>query len=1232
MAIDPTATGPAGGSPPISSFGVYEIRALLGAGGMGQVFRAFDSRLGREIALKVIRRSAVDDESALDRLLREATLASALNHPNIVTIYETGVVGADRYIAMELIEGATLRQLAAQGLPLSRIVGIARQVAEALAVAHAQQIVHRDIKPDNVMVRPDGYVKLLDFGLARAQPDRYGSGATGAGTASTEAGLILGTIGYMAPEQARGETVSVEADVFSLGVLLYELVTGRHPFMAASQLGTLNALLWETPEPPSLLNPELPRALDQLILESLQKDQRLRPGASEVMYRLALAHDSNIATALSSVTVAPRRLAASTNVVGREDELAAIGHEFERAQKGKARILVVSGEAGVGKTTLVDAFVSELEERGEPVRVGRGRCSERLAGTEAYLPVLEALESLQRSEQLGSLTRLVRALAPSWYAQLMPPSENDSSAARLAAETAGGSQERLKREIAALLEEAGRMQPIVLWFDDLHWADPSTTDLIGYLARRLDNTRLLIIATVRPSELAQSRHPFLALKLDLVARGLCREITPTYLNEAAVERYIALQFPDHAFPSGFARMIHDRTEGNPLFMADVLRDLRRRQIIVQQDGRWATTENVSAIAREMPESIRSLIQRKMDALEDADRRLLAAASVQGMDFDSAIAAAVVQSGEEEVESRLDRLEREHALVRFVGELEAPDRTLTLHYRFAHHMYQNAFFESLRATRKAALGRAVAERLAARYGEQTERLADIAVLFEVARDGVRAAEYWNRAAQAAGRLYAHDESARLAQRGLSLLANEPDSPARATAELGLQMTYALAIKTSKGYAVPEVGRAYERARELSRQVEDPSRVIPVLIGMSAHHIVSGEIRIAHDISQEMLALFERLGDPHLQMIGEWSVGAALFHLGALEAGHQHLETALTMYDPAFHGARVWQTGIEPGIFCRCELSRTTTLRGFPDTGLAMVQRAVADARAIDHPQPLAFALLFEIFVHLARRTPRDVQRTYEQLAVVCHSHGIAQEMYWAAPLVGRALIELGDLNRGLRVLEEGLAAHTKSRSALIRPYYLVLLAGAQLRARNLVRAQESLDESTQVAEETGQHAYDAEHSRLQAEVFDASGAVDAAERKFQDALQTSRRQGARWLELRAARGYAHHLVEHGRTAEARDLLQPVLSWFTEGRDTMDFLYAEGLLKTLEVRVQVGSGFKVQEVQGSRFKVQGSGSHLLECSVVHHASAGVAQLVEQLIRNQQVLGSSPSAGSSFPNKIT
>ncbi len=1141
-----------------ASFGPYEIRASLGAGGMGEVYRAFDARLGREIALKRIRKTADDDDSALDRLLREATLASALNHPNIVTIYETGVVQSDRYIAMELVEGSTLRKLAANGLPLGRIIGIARQVAEALAVAHAAQIIHRDIKPDNVMVRPDGYVKLLDFGLARIQPDPSRQHTT----ARTEAGLVLGTIGYMAPEQARGETVTAEADIFSLGILLYELVAGRHPFMAASQLGTLHALLWETPEPPSLLNPELPRALDQLILESLQKDQRLRPGASEVMYRLALAHDSTIATALSAVAVTPRQTRPTVSIVGRDQELAALGRELDRARDGKARIVAVSGEAGAGKTTLVEAFVRQIEAQGDPVRIGRGRCSERLAGSEAYLPVLEALDSLQKHEQLGSLSRLIRALAPNWYAQLMPPSENDSSAARLAAETAGGSQERLKREIATLLEEVARMQPVLLWFDDVHWADPSTTDLLGYLARRLDHTRLLILTTSRPSALAQAKHPFLSLKLDLVAHGLCREISLSVLDANAIERYIALQFPEHAFPPGLTTLIHERTEGNPLFMSDLVRDLRRRQVIQQQDSRWILDGKLSSIARELPESVRSLIQRKMDALEDTDRRLLAAASAQGMDFDSAIIAGALQMEEEDVEARLERLEREHALVRFVGDLEPPDRSLTLRYRFAHHVYQNAFFDSLRATRKAALSRAIAERLVQRYGDQPcDCLADIAILFEAARDGVRAADYWNRAAQAAGRLYAHDESAKLAQRGLALLHNEPASPARAGAELGLQMTYGLAIKTSQGYAIPEVGRAYERARELCRQVDDPSRVIPVLIGMSAHHIVSGEIRVAHDIALEMMALFERLGDPNLKMIGQWSLGASLFHRGSLEDAHQHLESALTLYDPAFHGARVWQTGVEPGIFCRCELSRTLTLRGFPDSGLIAIQRAVADARAVDHPQPLAFALLFQIFVHLARREPREIQRTYEQLSVICQAHGIAQELHWAAPIVGRAYIELGDVKRGLRVLEEGIAAHTATRSQLIRPYYFLLLAGALVRAGLLERAQGALDESTRVADATGQYAYLAEHARLQAEVFAAAGADDAAERSYREALIKAEEQGARWFQLRAARGFGAYLVARNRVDDARTILEPVVGWFSEGKDTLDFLYAESLLKTL-----------------------------------------------------------------------
>ena len=282
---------------------------------------------------------------------------------------------------------------------------------------------------------------------------------------------------------------------------------------------------------------------------------------------------------------------------------------------------------------------------------------------------------------------------------------------------------------------------------------------------------------------------------------------------AAIDRYVSLQFPQHAFPSGIAELIHRRTEGHPLFVADLLRELRRRHVIRQLDGRWTMTGDLAALERELPPSVRSLIQRKMEALDDVDRRLLGAASVQGADFDTLALAGALGLGEEDVESRLERIEREHALVRFAEEEETRNRLLTLRYRFSHQVYQNAFYESLRVTRRAAFARAIAEQLVGRMAsEPCECAASVAILYETARENIKAAEYFNHAAQAAARLYAHDETARLAQRGLSLLTSEPPSPARNAAELSLQMSYGLALKTSRGYAVPEVGAAYARARE------------------------------------------------------------------------------------------------------------------------------------------------------------------------------------------------------------------------------------------------------------------------------------------------------------------------------------------------------------------------------------------------------------------------------------
>ena len=349
---------------PGTKLGPYEIVGALGAGGMGEVYRARDARLDRIVAIKILPAALATADEHLHRFEREARSASALNHPNIVTIHDLGRDGSVHYIVMELVEGATMRDLLKAGaVPIRQAIGIAAQIAEGLAKAHEAGIAHRDIKPGNLMITADGFVKILDFGLAKLVPaDEDLSQLHTRANSDTRSGLILGTPEYMSPEQAAGLPLDFRSDQFSLGLVLYEMLTGKRAFRRATAAETLVAILREQPDPVGTLVPEAPAPLCWAIDRCLAKDPEKRYAATrDLAHELAAIRDRFAEKALRHPESRQSNIPVQrTGFVGREKEIEAAKELLLRPD---VRLLTVTGPGGIGKTRLGIEIASAVADR-----------------------------------------------------------------------------------------------------------------------------------------------------------------------------------------------------------------------------------------------------------------------------------------------------------------------------------------------------------------------------------------------------------------------------------------------------------------------------------------------------------------------------------------------------------------------------------------------------------------------------------------------------------------------------------------------------------------------------------------------------------------------------------------------------------------------------------------------------------------------------------------------------
>jgi DNA-binding winged helix-turn-helix (wHTH) protein/tetratricopeptide (TPR) repeat protein len=465
---------------------------------------------------------------------------------------------------------------------------------------------------------------------------------------------------------------------------------------------------------------------------------------------------------------------ASGTLVGRGGALEALREAWQHALGGERQIVFVTGEPGIGKTALAEEFQRQVTVGGQFIRIAHGQCIEGYGSKEAYGPMLDALGQLCRGPQAEQIIQILSTGAPTWLAQ-MPALLTRERRDMLRREILGATRERMLREIGDALDSITAETALLLVFEDLHWIDDSTVDLISALARRRTPARLMLLATCRPLDAEPAGHSLRSLIVDLSIRRWCRKVDLTPLSEAEVEEYLGAQSPAACPPPGLSALVHRHSEGNPLFMVAALEHMAKRNLLTRVDGRWQLHRPLEQIEFEVPEDLRHMIEAQLERLSAQEQSALALASIAGAAFSASVIGAAAQIDSRSVEDLYEELSRRHHIVKWAGTQSHPDGSVTERYEFVHALYRQVLYDRQLPPRRARLHRQIGERLAALYAQRMEDVVpELAYHFEQAADWPRAIDYLRQAAEIAGRRYAHRQADAMLARALELVGHLPEA--------------------------------------------------------------------------------------------------------------------------------------------------------------------------------------------------------------------------------------------------------------------------------------------------------------------------------------------------------------------------------------------------------------------------------------------------------------------------
>ena len=837
--------------------------------------------------------------------------------------------------------------------------------------------------------------------------------------------------------------------------------------------------------------------------------------------------------------------AALTPLVGREEEIDLLQRRWQRAKTGEGQVVLLSAEPGIGKSRLAAAVQERIAR--EPHTRLRYFCSPHYQDS-AHHPTIAQLERAAGFERDDAPERKLDRLQE-LLSSATTSLEDVALFAELLSVSVGGRlppldlspQRKKERTFEALLRQLEYLagaQPVLMIFEDVHWIDPTSRELLDLVVERTSRLPVLLLITFRP----EFQPPWTGLShvTMLVLNRLDRRAGISMVEQIVGSEEIARDLLEE---------IVARTDGVPLFLEELT-----KAVLEAGAGEQDAALSRTPPSRAVPATLHASLMARLDRLGPIAKEIAQIGAALGREFSYELLAAAARSADDEIERALDGLVGA-GLVFQRG--TPPEAT----FQFKHALVQDAAYGTMLRGRRQELHARIAAALEANFPQITETQPEtLARHFTEAAHTEHAISYWQRAGERAAKRSANMEAVAHLGRGLQLLEALPDRAAHADEELRLLIAIGPALMNTRSSAAPEIGRAYSRARILAQETGRLAELFPTVWGACLVAFASGEVTTAGRLVEELFRIVHGETDSGLLLQARHAAWPTVLATGDLLGACQHIEAALALYDREKHSQHAHlYGGHDPGVCGYVSHALNLMTLGYPHQAVGQMERGLALAREIDHPPSLAQALWFRAELHHFRREPQAVEEFANAVLPLVSQHGSVVGVANATMLRGWALTAQGATGDGIAELRKGLDAWRGTGSKFHVPYRLARAADAFRLAGLFEHGLDLVAEATRAMEQTGDRWFEPELHRLTGEMRRPAGGGQAElENCFLRALEIARARCSRLFELRAATSLARLWRGQGKQNEARDLLAPVFCWFTEGFETTDLQEAKALL--------------------------------------------------------------------------